>query len=94
MPRRKHHHKKNISNDYSTLDFSRVAELISALSLDKLSSVVNSMEDSEVAAEKKEEDFSEREQIISSIRNLVNANKVELVKVFIDLYAASKTKAN
>ena len=86
------HRRRNITPVDNSFNFSKIAEIISNVNLDQLSSFIGRLRNNNGLEEVAQDSNKEREEIINSIKILINSDKIELIRVFIDLYELSKKK--
>ena len=92
MAKRKKHHKRHITADDNTFDLSKIPQILSSIDIDKISSLIDVVEDSKATAEQIGDKQKNRESVIEAIRTLINSDKFELLKIFLELYRASQKK--
>lgn len=87
MSRHRRHHKENAEEQNNMFNIGNIAEVLKNINADEVSSLLNK----ENAADNDDKNMG-RQEIISSIRTLLNSDKTELIRVLIEIYGVGKNK--
>lgn len=88
---RRRHHRDNTVQQESGFNINNIAQILKNINVDELSSMIeNPSSDSKEEIEEKEEKNIGQTEILNSFKTLINADRAELIRTLIELYAASK----
>jgi hypothetical protein len=95
MSSHKKRHKRETFNEENSIpnnyDFSNIINLIKGIDINQLTEYVSTMNNTnQEENDEIDEGTARRNEILSSIKTLIDSDKTELLQVILQLYAASK----